>query len=43
MHVPGADVDRSSFGDVIADEMKKRARTGQNNKKGKDKAEKFKF
>lgn len=43
VYVPGADVDRSDFSDVIAGEMKKRARTGQGDKKGKDKAEKFKF
>ncbi|KAK4687924.1 splicing factor 3B subunit 2, partial [Tremellales sp. Uapishka_1] len=41
VHVPGADVDRTEFNDVIAGEMKKRARTQE--KKGKEKGEKFKF
>ncbi|WRT70303.1 uncharacterized protein IL334_007301 [Kwoniella shivajii] len=41
VYVPGADADRSGFEDVMAGEMKKRQRG--NEKKGKDKAEKFKF
>lgn len=41
VHVPGADVDRSGFDDVVSDQMKKRTKT-QEPKKGKDK-EKFKF
>jgi splicing factor 3B subunit 2 len=41
VHVPGADVDRSGFEDVMAGEMKKRQRKDE--KKGKEKAEKFKF
>ncbi|WVR07758.1 hypothetical protein IAU60_004801 [Kwoniella sp. DSM 27419] len=42
VHVPGADVDRSGFEDVMAGEMKKRARKDEK-KGGKEKAEKFKF
>ncbi|WWC64658.1 uncharacterized protein I303_107269 [Kwoniella dejecticola CBS 10117] len=41
VYVPGADADRSGFDDVMAGEMKKRAR--KDDKKGKEKAEKFKF
>ncbi|WWC94779.1 hypothetical protein V866_001628 [Kwoniella sp. B9012] len=41
VYVPGADADRSGFDDVMVGEMKKRAR--KDDKKGKDKAEKFKF
>ncbi|WWD19569.1 hypothetical protein CI109_104030 [Kwoniella shandongensis] len=41
VYVPGADADRSGFEDVMAGEMKKRAR--KDDKKGKEKAEKFKF
>lgn len=40
VHVPGADVDRSGFDDVVAGEMKKRQRKDE--KKGKEK-EKYKF
>lgn len=40
VHVPGADVDRSGFEDVVAGEMKKRQR--KDDKKGKEK-EKYKF
>ena len=45
VHVPGADVDRSGFEDVMAGEMKKRQRkeTGGGGGKGKEKAEKYKF
>jgi splicing factor 3B subunit 2 len=45
VYVPGADVDRTEFGDVIAGEMKKRARkedVAKKGDKGKGK-EKFKF
>ena len=42
VHVPGADIDRSGFDDVVVGEMKKRQRKEQG-KGGKDKAEKFKF
>ncbi|WVR00211.1 hypothetical protein IAU59_007353 [Kwoniella sp. CBS 9459] len=41
VYVPGADADRSGFEDVMAGEMKKRAR--KDDKRGKEKAEKFKF
>jgi splicing factor 3B subunit 2 len=41
VHVPGADADRSGFEDVMAGEMKKRQRKDE--RKGKEKAEKFKF
>jgi splicing factor 3B subunit 2 len=41
VHVPGADVDRSGFDDVVSDQMKKRTKV-QEPKKGKEK-EKFKF
>ncbi|WVW86082.1 hypothetical protein I302_108121 [Kwoniella bestiolae CBS 10118] len=41
VYVPGADADRSGFEDVMSGEMKKRAR--KDDKKGKEKAEKFKF
>ena len=49
VHVPGADVDRSGFDDVVSGEMKKRARKdvggggGGGAAKGKEKAEKYKF
>jgi splicing factor 3B subunit 2 len=41
VHVPGADVDRSGFEDVVSGEMKKRQK--KDTGKGKEKAEKFKF
>ncbi|ODN98118.1 hypothetical protein I350_07760 [Cryptococcus amylolentus CBS 6273] len=41
VYVPGADVDRSGFEDVVSGEMKKRARKDE--KKGREKGEKFKF
>lgn len=41
VHVSGADVDRSGFEDVISDQSKKRAKKDE--RKGKEKAEKFKF
>lgn len=41
VHVPGQHVNRAEFDDVIANESKKRSRRDE--KKGKDKAEKFKF
>ncbi|GFZ48626.1 Cold sensitive U2 snRNA suppressor 1 [Saitozyma sp. JCM 24511] len=41
VHVPGADADRSGFEDVMAGEMKKRQRKDE--RKGKEKVEKFKF
>ncbi|WVQ77708.1 hypothetical protein IAR50_007398 [Cryptococcus sp. DSM 104548] len=41
VYVPGADADRSGFDDVVSGEMKKRAR--KDDRKGKDKGEKFKF
>jgi splicing factor 3B subunit 2 len=43
VHVPGADVDRSGFDDVMAGEMKKRQRKETGGGKGKEKAEKYKF
>jgi len=42
VHVPGADVDRSGFEDVVSGEMKKRQRK-ETGGKGKEKAEKYKF
>ncbi|WVO21572.1 uncharacterized protein IAS62_002881 [Cryptococcus decagattii] len=41
VYVPGAEADRSGFDDVVSGEMKKRARKDE--KRGKEKAEKFKF
>ena len=41
VHVPGANADRSGFEDVISDQTKKRAKKDE--RKGKEKAEKFKF
>lgn len=46
VHVPGADVDRSGFEDVVSGEYKKRARKDDSNKrdgKGGKEKEKFKF
>ena len=42
VHVPGADVDRSGFEDVLAGEMKKRQRK-ETGPKSKEKSEKYKF
>jgi len=42
VHVPGADVDRSGFEDVVSGEMKKRSRKDDSRGKGKEK-EKYKF
>ncbi|BEI86931.1 hypothetical protein CcaverHIS002_0702770 [Cutaneotrichosporon cavernicola] len=41
VHVPGANVDRSEFDDIVSSETKKRARKEE--KRGKEKTEKFKF
>ena len=45
VHVPGANVDRSEFDEVVSGEMKKRQRkeTGDRDRRGKQKAEKYKF
>ncbi|KLT45790.1 DUF382-domain-containing protein [Cutaneotrichosporon oleaginosum] len=41
VHVPGSHIDRSEFDDIVSSETKKRARKEE--KRGKEKAEKFKF